>query len=185
MVSGLGATCLALSSAAAWAADPLDFYVGAGVGVSTLQSSSAPFIPTSIDQHPTGWKVFAGWRPIGILGAEVEYADLGSKSGSSGTDTQHVSGEALAAYAVGYLPLPLPILDIYGKLGVGTVHASLSNLPSGGVNPASSSGSSTVLAYAAGIQLKFGAPAVRLEYQGFNTSGGDQSMLSLDFAWNF
>jgi len=40
-------------------------------------------------------------------------------------------------------------------------------------------------AYAAGMQLKFGAPAVRLEYQGFTTSGGDQSLLSLELAWNF
>jgi opacity protein-like surface antigen len=178
MVSWLGAACFALSSAAA-VADPFDWYVGAGVGYSTLQSSSAPFIPESIEQHPTGWKVFAGWRPIGILGAEVEYADLGSKSGTSGSTSQHATGDAVAAYAVGYLPLPLPILDIYGKVGVGNVHASLS------LNGVSTSGSSTVLAYAAGIQLKFGAPALRLEYEGFNTSGGDQSMFSLDFAWNF
>jgi Outer membrane protein beta-barrel domain len=184
MVFWLGGACLALSSAAAWA-DSRDFYVGVGAGYSTLQSSSAPFIPSSVEQHPTGWKVFAGWRPIGILGAEVEYADLGSKSGTSSSSTQHASGNAVAAYAVGYLPIPLPILDIYGKLGVGSVHTSLSYTPTQVLNPVSASGSSTVLAYAAGIQLKFGAPAVRLEYQGFNTSGGDQSMFSLDFAWNF
>jgi OmpA-like transmembrane domain len=181
MWSWLGALALVSVAPAVWA-DPLDFYVGAGVGESTLQSNNAPFIPNSVEQHPTGWKVFAGWRPIGILGAEVEYADLGSKSGSSGGYPQHASGDAVAAYAVGYLPIPLPILDVYGKVGVASVHTSLSF---NGPVPVGASGSSTVVAYAAGVQLKFGAPAVRLEYQGFNTSGGDQSLFTLDFAWNF
>jgi opacity protein-like surface antigen len=183
LVSRLGAVCLVLATPAAWAADPLDFYIGAGVGYSTVQSNSAPFIPYAVEQHPTGWKAFAGWRPIGIFGVEVEYADLGSKSGNSAGFSQHVSSDAVAAYAVGYLPIP--IIDIYGKVGVGNVHTSLSNNPNNGLPPVTSSGSSTVVAYGVGVQMKFGAPAVRLEYQGFNTSGGDQSLFTLDFAWNF
>jgi len=179
--SWLGALALGSVAPAVWA-EPFDFYVGAGVGESTVQSSNAPFIPYSVDQHPTGWKVFAGWRPIGIFGAEVEYADFGSKNGSSGGYSQRASGDAVAAFAVGYLPIPLPILDVYGKVGVGSVHTSLSF---NGPVPTSASGSTTTFAYAAGVQLKFGAPAIRLEYQGFNTSGGDQSLFSLDFAWNF
>jgi opacity protein-like surface antigen len=184
MVSWLGGASLLLATSAVWA-DPFDFYVGAGVGEATVQSNAAPFIPTSVDQHPTGWKAFAGWRPIGIFGAEVEYVDFGSKSGSSGTVSQHASGDAVAAFAVGYLPVPLPLLDIYGKVGLANLHRSLTNTPNNGFAPVSFSDSSTVFAYGAGVQLKFGAPAVRLEYQGFTTSGGDQSLFSLDFAWNF
>jgi opacity protein-like surface antigen len=183
MVSCFSGASLLLATSVGWA-EPFDFYVGAGVGESTVQSNAAPFIPTSVEQHPTGWKAFAGWRPIDMFSAEVEYADFGSKSGSSGTTSQHASGDAVAAFAVGYLPVPLPILDIYGKVGLANVHRSLDNTPSGFL-PVSLSNSSTVFAYGAGVQLKFGAPAVRLEYEGFTTSGGDQSLFSLDFAWNF
>jgi opacity protein-like surface antigen len=177
LVSWIAGAGLIVAASAA-IAEPFDFYVGAGVGESTLQSNSAPFIPNSIDQHPTGWKVFAGWRPIGMFGAEVEYADLGSKS----SGPQSASGNAVAAFAVGYLPIPLPMLDVYGKVGLGNVHTSLNY---NGVVPVGTSGSSTTFAYGAGVQVKFGAPALRLEYQGFNTSGGDQSLFTLDFLWNF
>jgi hypothetical protein len=182
--SCLGGACLLLSSSAAWAADPLGFYVGAGVGDSTLQSSAAPFIPNSVEQHPTGWKLFAGMRPISMFGGELEYVDFGSKSGSSGTSSQQASGNAVAAFAVGYLPLPLPILDVYAKVGLGNVRRNLS-YSANGLQPVGLNQTSTDFAYGAGVQVKFGAPALRLEYQGFTTSGGDQSLFSLDFAWNF
>jgi hypothetical protein len=181
----LGGACVLLATSSAWAADPLDFYVGAGVGESTLQSNSAPFIPTSVSLHPTGWKVFGGWHPTGMFGAEAEYVDFGSKSGSSGSSSQQGSGDAVAAFVVGYLPVPVPLLGVYGKVGLGNVHRNLNNTPGNGVAPVNLNESSTVFAYAAGVQVKFGAPAVRLEYQGFTTSGGDQALFSLDFAWNF
>jgi len=185
IASCLGGACLLLSTSSAWAADPLGFYVGAGIGDSTLQSNAAPFIPNSVEQHPTGWKLFAGIRPIGMFGGELEYVDFGSKSGKSGASSQQASGSAVAAFAVGYLPLPLPILDVYGKVGLGNVRRNLSYTASPGLQPVGLNQTSTDFAYGAGVQVKFGAPALRLEYQGFTTSGGDQSLFSLDFAWNF
>src|SRR5579863_6746406 len=104
IASWLGAA-VALGASLAAHADPLDLYVGAGLGYSTVQDSS--FLPATVDEHPTGWKVFAGWRPIQIFGAEVEYIDLGSKdSNYSVTLAQHASASAVAAFAVGYLPQP-------------------------------------------------------------------------------
>jgi len=195
-VAFLGA-CLVLGMSPAWAVDPLGFYVGAGAGESTVQSTS--LLPIQVSEHPTGWKVFAGWRPIQMFGAEVEYVDLGSRNStyiSSATATinsQHASASAVGAFLVGYLPQPLPYLDFYGKLGVADLHNNISNITttypvSCGVACTTQLGqnaSNVRFAYAAGMQLKFGAPAVRLEYQGFTTSGGDQSLLSLDLAWNF
>jgi hypothetical protein len=185
--SWLGAAA-ALGASLAAHADPLGFYVGAGVGESTVQSSQ--LLPVEVDAHPTGWKVFAGWRPISMFGAEVEYVDLGSKSktfynySSGAVDYQHASASAVAAFAVGYLPQPLPYLDFYGKVGVASLHSNISNTVSpGGVF--SDDTSNARFAYAAGVQMKLGAPALRLEYQGISTSGGDQSLFSLDFAWNF
>jgi hypothetical protein len=182
---------------AAWALDPLGFYVGAGAGESTVQSTS--LFPVQVYEHPTGWKVFAGWRPIQMFGAEVEYVDLGSRNSTytsyvNATRTsQHASASAVGAFLVGYLPQPLPYLDFYGKVGAADLHTNISTATttypfSCGLPCMTQSGQNTSnvrFAYAAGVQLKFGAPAVRLEYQGFTTSGGDQSLLSLDLAWNF
>jgi len=187
----LGA-CLVLGTPlTSWALDPLGFYVGAGAGESTVQSTS--LLPVEVYEHPTGWKVFAGWRPIDMFGAEVEYINLGSKdSNYSATLGQHGSASAVAAFAVGYLPQPLPYLDFYGKVGIANLRTNISTTytggcPVGGGCPTGAAQDQTRanFAYAAGVQLKFGAPAVRLEYQGFTTSGGDQSLLSLDLAWNF
>jgi opacity protein-like surface antigen len=187
IVSWLGAAA-ALAASCAAHADPLGFYVGAGVGESTVQSTQ--LLPVQVYEHPTGWKVFAGWRPIQMFGAELEYVDLGSKSNTfynysiGATDYQHASASAVGAFAVGYLPQPIPFLDFYGKIGVASLHANVSNTVSpGGVFTQDTSNAR--FAYGAGVQVKFGAPALRLEYQGFSTSGGDQSLFSLDFAWNF
>lgn len=180
--------CAALGASLAAHADPLGFYVGAGVGQSTVQSSQ--LLPLQVYEHPTGWKVFAGWRPISMFGAELEYVDLGSKSntyynGSAGTDYQHASASAFGAFAVGYLPQPIPFLDVYGKVGVASLHTNISNTINLSGQVFSDNTSNARFAYGAGVQVKVGAPAVRLEYQGFSTSGGDQSLLSLDVAWNF
>ncbi len=195
----LGASLVAVMPLTAWAVDPFGFYVGAGVGESTVQSTS--LFPVQVYEHPTGWKVFAGWRPIQMFGAEVEYVDLGSRTRSytsnvnATSNSQHASASAVGAFLVGYLPQPLPYLDFYGKVGAADLHTNVSNTtttyplpPSCGLGCTTQSGQNTSnvrFAYAAGMQLKFGAPAVRLEYQGFTTSGGDQSLFSLDLAWNF
>lgn len=192
----LGAGLLVGAPLAAWAVDPLGFYVGVGAGESTLQSTS--LLPIQVYEHPTGWKVFAGWRPIEMFGAEVEYVDLGSRNSTynsyaTGTsNSQHASASAVGAFAVGYLPQPLPYLDFYGKLGVADLRTNLSNAATPNCTgcllayaPSVQNQSAARFAYAAGVQVKFGAPAVRLEYEGFTTSGGDQSLLSLDLAWNF
>lgn len=186
-VSWLGAA-VALGASLAAHADPLDLYIGAGAGRSTVQSSQ--LLPVQVDEHPTGWKIFAGWRPISIFGAEIEYVDLGTKNNTffntstGAVDNQHASASGVAAFAVGYLPQPVPFLDFYGKVGIASLHTSLSNaVTPGGVFTQDTSNAR--FAYGAGVQVKYGAPALRLEYQGFSTSGGDQSLLSLDLAWNF
>jgi hypothetical protein len=190
IVSWLGAA-LALGASLAAHADPLGFYVGAGIGVSTVQSSE--LLPVQVYEHPTGWKVFAGWRPLQMFGAEAEYIDLGSKDSSySVIFAEHASASAVAAFAVGYLPQPLPYLDFYGKVGIASLRTNISTTytggcPVGGPCPTGAAQDQTGsrFAYGAGVQVKFGAPALRLEYQGFATSGGDQSLFSLDVAWNF
>ncbi len=187
--------CLAAGTSVA-VADPLDVYVGAGLGYSTVQQS---FVPVSVEEHPTGWKLFAGWRPIQMFGVEAEYVDLGSKDGSTISggggvlNSQRASASAVAAFLVGYLPQPLPFVDFYGKIGLASLQNNISNVatPNCGScliafrNVTAVDNTRSRFAYGAGVQFKFGVPALRLEYQGISASGGDQSLLSLDLALNF
>lgn len=95
-------------------------------------------------------------------------------------------------------PLPLPLLDLYGKVGLShlrtDVHASVV-CTANGINTACSPNfpfpdfalneSTTKFAYGAGAQLKFSALAVRLEYERISTSGSDPELLSIGVTWKF
>jgi opacity protein-like surface antigen len=189
------AVCAALViSATASADDLLGIYVGAGVGQSTLQQDYY-----QVDSHVTGWKLVAGWHPISSLGAEVDYADLGSKNvsyfGSVGNTQVSTKAHATSVYAVGYLPVPEPWLDIYGKVGAARVQADTngSNTPGGcpvslapcGPNYFSTDTTSTKFAWGAGAEFKFGLPGLRVEYERLNGPQGEDALLSLAVTLNF
>jgi opacity protein-like surface antigen len=185
-----------LAAASTASADPLGLYVGAGAGESTLRQDSY-----GIDAHPTGWKVFVGWHPIPLFGTQLEYVDFGSHSGTSieptGATAYSVtsSARAPALFVLAYPPLPVSWLDLYGKAGA----AHLQTRVNGSGGPHCVAGSAcplfvflvdnnmtqTRFAYGAGAQFKSGAPALRLEYERYTASNGDQSLLSLDLLWNF
>src|SRR5947207_10639531 len=82
----MGAVCGSAS-----AADPLGFYMGAGIGHSQVRNdvqfvgaSGAPILgPLGLSEGATGWKAILGIRPLSIIGAEAEYLDFGSASGSA------------------------------------------------------------------------------------------------------
>jgi opacity protein-like surface antigen len=196
------------------AADPLGFYIGAGVGHSQdhtdlnvgdfgIAGLSGPY---SIHGSATGWKLMVGIRPLSILGAEVEYIDFGSikgaasipatptQSGLNVTATSHPKAAALLA--VGYLPIPLPYLDVFGKAGVAQlnfdVRATGQQMCPVGlpclvaiVPPYSASGNHTRPAYGAGAQLKFKRLAVRAEYERISGGGGYADLLSFGVTFAF
>src|SRR2546429_51487 len=74
----MGAACGSAS-----AADPLGFYMGAGVGHSQVRNdvqfvgaSGAPILGSlGLSEGATGWKAIVGIRPLSMIGAEVEYLD--------------------------------------------------------------------------------------------------------------
>ena len=185
MTSMLLCTGLA-ASAAASADDLLGVYVGAGVGQSTLKQDYY-----QIDAHTTGWKVMAGWRPLSFIGAEIEYAGLGSKSVNYivGADTLHVSTDAhaTAVFAVGYLPVPLPWIDLYGKVGAARVQESTTAQYTGlgTLYPSVTDNTRTSVAWGAGLQFKFGMPAVKVEYERFAGEQGNDSLLTAALTLNF
>src|SRR5437879_8457902 len=108
--------------------------------------------------------------------------------GLNATATSHP--KAPAVFATGYLPIPLPYLDIFAKAGVAELKSSLNasaqatcpiNLPCIPIliPPYSASSSDTRFAYGAGVQVKLASLAVRAEYERIHSSSGDPDLLSL------
>ena len=174
-------TVLALGACAA-RADNGFFYVGAGVVRNSL--SDITDLGGLPDLSNTSWKAFAGVRPLDWLAAELDYVDLGSgsstTSSSAGNVTAHADGKALAAYAVGFLPIPLPVVDVYGKAGLARwkLNGDVNSL----VSPGSLSTNGTEFAWGIGVQAHISMVGARLEYENFNipnTSGAKITSLSV------
>lgn len=185
------AAALVLFGTAAYAQLP-DVYVGAGVSRAHLDDIfGSDGLGHHFDLHNTAWKAFVGVRPIPFLGVEANYMDLGRQSGSFGfnginSTPTRVDAHAFSAFAVGFLPLPLPVpgigVDLFGKAGAarwslnGRTTPSLFTLDDHG----------TDFAWGGGAQAHFGPLGVRLEYEQFNvanTSGA--KVVSLDVAYHF
>jgi opacity protein-like surface antigen len=196
----------------ALADDLLGMYVGGSVGQSNVRASQLDFIgpyppnpspaPVSVSKSATGWKVFAGLRPISLVGAELAYTDFGHPMASQGAPAGFglaynagLRAKATTAFGILYAPIPIPILDVYAKAGVARLQTS--------VDAAGAFGCWTPLqcaaypvtvhrdqtdarfAYGAGIQAKLSAIGIRLEYERISASEGDPSLLSLGVTWTF
>jgi hypothetical protein len=170
-------------SGAAYAQLP-DAYVGAGVSQARLDDIFGS--GRDFDLNNTAWKAFVGVRPIPFLGFEADYMDLGGQSrdfGFQGANYRaHVDAHAFSAFAVGFVPLPVPFLDVFGKAGLarwtldGHDNSSLFALDDHG----------TDFAWGGGAQAHFGALGLRLEYEQFNVRNTDGAkVVSFDVAWHF
>lgn len=174
-------TVLAFGAGAAQAENGF-FYLGAGVVRNSLSDiTSIGGLP---DLENTSWKAYAGVRPLNWLAAEADYIDLGSNSGkNSGGSSATTNGSAFAAYAVGILPIPLPIVDIFGKAGLARWKYDGNVIPPAGVSGASAfSTNGTDFAWGIGVQAHLSMIGARLEYENFNvpnTSGARVTSLSV------
>ena len=193
------AACAA--STAALAQNPLGFYVGAGAGYSTIRSDDAAYgLPSYFNDHQIAWKVMAGVRPISIVGAEFEYIDFGQPTNQYGYQASNYYGidshpRAAALFGVGYLPLPVPFFDVYGKAGVARLQMNVPDL-TGAITCTGSSPScppflsthnktEDKFAYGAGVQSKFWGVAFRVEYERISSQFGDPDALTVGATWTF
>lgn len=89
-----------------------DFYVGGGLYATTFDISDGDFD----EDDDTTIGVFVGWKPpiIPMVSFELGYYDLGGYE----SKTFDSSYDASAITAAGVLTLPIPIVTVYGKLGV-------------------------------------------------------------------
>jgi OmpA-OmpF porin, OOP family len=169
---------LALTLAAGVAhADNGTFYVGAGIARDNLKDITA----TASDLNSTNWKIWAGVRPISVFAVEADYIDLGSQTLNNPVSSTHVDYKAFAGYAVGYLPIPVPYLDVFGKAGLARWNSSGgSSIPGGPFFSLSDEG--TQFAWGIGGQVHVGNLGARLEYENFsirNTNGANIVSLSV------
>jgi Outer membrane protein beta-barrel domain len=192
------AACAA--STTAMADDPLGFYLGAGLGYSTVRSDDSAYgLPGYYNDHETAWKVIAGVRPISIVGAELEYIDFGHPSAAYDPNNSNANGfdshpRAGVLFGVGYLPLPIPLIDIYGKAGVARLQTDVttttSNCPSAAnclVPPTYTRHNETNnrFAYGVGVQSKVWGVAFRAEYERIDSQYGDPDALTVSATWTF
>ena len=163
------ALALTLAAGAAQADNGM-LYLGAGLSNDNLRDIAA----TNSNLNSTNWKIWAGFRPVSVFAVEADYMDLGSQN-VAGT---HLDYKAFAGYAVGYVPIPLPYLDVFGKVGLARWEQSGSS--SGGLFSLSDNG--TEFAWGVGTQVHFGNLGARLEFENFsirNTGGANLVSLSV------
>ena len=186
----------ACAASTAFADNPAGFYVGVGAGYSTIRSDDPSYgYPGYFDDHQAAWKVFAGVRPIPFLGAEIEYIDFGQPGqrrgyydfNDYGTDSHPRAG---SLSAIGYLPIPIPLLDIYAKAGVARISTNVPQIvdcsdPSSCPYVVHHDETSNKLTYGAGLQTKFWNVSFRAEYERISSSFGDPDAFTVGAAWNF
>jgi opacity protein-like surface antigen len=184
----------------AYADNPLGLYIGGGVGQSHVRNdfSALSNVHGFVENH-TGWKALIGARPLSLLGVELEYADFGHPGESSVGPIPpgliynlDVSQKATSVFGLLYLPLPLPVVDIYGKAGVSRLQTDVNaswrcvapvTCPA---NPVYSQDSTdSRLAYGAGVQAKFLGLGLRAEYERIGAPAGSPDLYSLIAIWTF
>jgi opacity protein-like surface antigen len=158
-----------------------DAYVGAGITQAQIDN----FFGTGddFDLNNTAWKVYAGIRPISPFAIEADYMDLGSSTRRFiNGGSAHAGAHAFSAFAVGFLPLPVPYMDFFAKAGAARWDLS------GHTNPSffAIDDHGTGFAWGGGAQAHFGPLGLRLEYEQFNVHDTDDvRTVSFDVSFHF
>ena len=173
----------------AWLATPgvaLAADNGFYLGGSASDVSSDYAVPGSAEpaQDDDGFKLIGGVRPLDSFAIEANYVDLGTTrvplnilciTTPCPSETA-IDSRAVSVSAVGLLTLPL--VDLYGRVGVARWEAERRTLVSQkeeGTDPT----------YGAGLQLRIGSFAVRVEYERFEFGDDSADVRSVGFTYTF
>jgi hypothetical protein len=186
-------------SSHAVAEELLGLYVGGAIGQSRVVEAAdtkcdcdldpGTIVTEEFDKTHLAFQVALGVRPISLLGAEIDYIDLGKPHAVANTFPESASINGLAAF--GFLYLPVPVVDIYLKAGVARLNSTLRFSYCGPcscnpcLNTIQLNHTNTSGVGGIGAQYKFGKWAVRTEYERFNAAGGHPSLLSAGVTWSF
>jgi opacity protein-like surface antigen len=194
-VAAMTVSLIALSFSTATRADnPLNFYLGGALGVSSVRMNavSDSNLSNGFDHNDAGGKVFVGIRPIPLIGAEVQYVFFGDPSDRYGNDVRQQAG---AVYGMLYAPIPIPLFDVYAKAGLAwlrsTANTQIANtngpcqdLPCGSL-PSTLTRNNADAAFGAGVQIKLSNLAIRGEYERIQGSAAKPDLLSFGLTWTF
>ena len=174
---------LALAATCASAADN-GIYLGGSIGDATLKGGQ---FQTNLDLKNRPYKLIIGIRPIDHFAIEANYLDFRSASLPAVIPDVGVDAKAKIydAFALIYLPLPVPFIDVYGKAGLARWDAKVRVTTIAGPQRVFSD-CGTEFTYGAGVQARLGSLAVRLEYERFNVANTDRvDFASLGVTWTF
>ncbi len=146
-------------------------YVGASIGEAQQNYDAAVF---GAHGSQTGYKFALGIRPINLLAAELSYVDFGRAFGG----INYADTNAAGAFALAFLPIPL--VDVYGKVGLAEWRT---NAQSPGL---SFHHTGADIAYGAGAGFSWGRVGARLEYERYQVShSNDMGLASVGLTWTF
>ena len=180
--------CAAAASLALHAAPTLaesGFYLGSGVGVSSVQADVAPLEELDLldfDETDLAWKVFAGYNldvPFVDVAVEGGYVNLGAPSAEILDTNISLDTTGWNAFAVGAVDVG-PIA-LFGKVGVVAWDVELSGE---GISAGSDDG--TDLAFGLGARFGLGPIQLRGEAEFFQIDVIDDSyLLTASLIWQF
>jgi opacity protein-like surface antigen len=162
-------------------------YIGGAIGEAQVQADASSYSASQFKENHSAYKGMFGIRPISTLGLEIAYMDFGDPS-VNGSTVSDVKMRGAAAFALFYLPVP--VVDVYAKLGVARIQSTVSGAFSVCTlicvaQPFQADRTDTGLAGGLGVQLKLGSAAVRAEYERFTAAGAYPALVSLGFTWTF
>lgn len=131
-----------------------------------------------------GFKGIVGFRPFDSFALEANYVDFGEARVPLNVaclqapcpNEASVDAQAISVSAVGMLALPL--VDLFARVGYANWESELSVLTSeerDGSDPT----------YGAGVQLRVGSFALRVEYERFELRDDDVDLTSIGFTYTF
>jgi OmpA-like transmembrane domain len=147
-------------------------YIGGSLGDSMQGFDAATF---NVHSDTTGYKFAAGWRPLSVFAGELDYTDFGRAYG--GINYADTSGVGL--FALGFLPIP--VVDLYGKLGLVDWRTDVQSPFMGGFHR-----NGTDLGYGFGAGTSWGSIGARIEYERYEVGhANDMGLASLGLIWTF
>jgi OOP family OmpA-OmpF porin len=152
-------------------------YLGASVGRADTALDAGEL--GRFDRADLGFKVYAGVRPLAHLAAEAGYVDFGRPRQSLGDVRAGADLKGAAAFGLVYLPLPVPLVDVYGKVGLSRLDSTVS------AATFRADRTDTSFAWGLGGQVRWGSLAVRAEFERFRAGGARPEFVSVGVNWTF
>jgi outer membrane immunogenic protein len=161
------------------------FYIGAGIGASSVQADIQPVDDidlVDIKENDVAWKAFAGYNidlPVIDVAVEGGYVNLGKPSINSADTNVSLDTSGWDAFAIG--AFNIGPAAVFAKLGVVAWDVKVN---ADGINLGDDDG--TDLAYGVGARFGVGALQVRGEAEFFEINVIDSSyLLSASVVWQF